>query len=290
MNSYIFDSPATETGFIESLCIALAHRWEPDRLFVAMNLTAYLDESGTHGGSPITVMGGVMANAKQWRKFEKDFRLLKQEHGFKTFHTRKFKKKRGDFLGWSNEQCLRLTLAMDEISRTAFTEAVSMTLDNSDYEEEYRGDNTPRKLRLDSKYGLCFRQCLYFFSLEAMKRQYRGKYPKLHFVLESGHKNAGDAERIFHETQQSFKRNNCNILSGITFADKDGCDPLMMADFIAHTTFAVSLRQQEDGPGVQPRRPIRRGESCVTHLQFKPRGLFDIKADLIEKIKMTRSS
>jgi hypothetical protein len=28
-------------------------------------LTAYLDESGTHDGSPVTVMGGMLANAQQ---------------------------------------------------------------------------------------------------------------------------------------------------------------------------------------------------------------------------------
>jgi hypothetical protein len=40
--------------------------------------TAYLDESGTHGGSPATVMGGVMASARQWADFAKQFDRVKK--------------------------------------------------------------------------------------------------------------------------------------------------------------------------------------------------------------------
>ena len=52
-----------------------------------MILTAYLDESGTHDGSPVTVMGGMLANARQWEAFEKGFGKLKAVHGFQIFYT-----------------------------------------------------------------------------------------------------------------------------------------------------------------------------------------------------------
>ena len=81
------------------------------------------------------------------------------------------------------------------LTANAFTEGVTVTLDNIDYEAEYRAGDTPRRMRLDSRYGFCFRNCLLFFALEGLKRVHRGQYPKLHFVLESGHKNAGDADR-----------------------------------------------------------------------------------------------
>ena len=62
-----------------------------------MIFTAYLNESGTHDGSPVTIMGGVLANALQWSRFEHEFRRIKKRHGFKIFHTKKFKKRSGDF-------------------------------------------------------------------------------------------------------------------------------------------------------------------------------------------------
>jgi hypothetical protein len=71
------NAPIRQSSYVRELCIALAHRWEPERIFVI--LTAYLDESGTHGDSPITVMAGVMANATQWARFEAEFVVRHQQ-------------------------------------------------------------------------------------------------------------------------------------------------------------------------------------------------------------------
>lgn len=130
-----------------------------------MILTAYLDESGTHDGSPVTVMGGMLANALQWARFEQAFRRIQKKHRFKIFHTKKFKKRDGNFTGWSNEQCLALMADLAPITAAAFTEGVTVALDNAVYEAEYRLGDKPKRLRLDSKYGLCFRNCLLFFAL-----------------------------------------------------------------------------------------------------------------------------
>jgi len=134
-----------------------------------LTYTGYLDESGTHGGSAVTVMGGVMANARQWSNFAKQFARLKKRHRFTIFHTKKFKARRGDFDGWSDEQCLALLADLAAATDDAFTEGVAMALENATYENDYKGGEKPNKLRLDSKYGLCFRQCLYLFILEVMK-------------------------------------------------------------------------------------------------------------------------
>ncbi len=271
-------------GQIAELCIALAHRWEPERIFVV--LTAYLDESGTHDGSPVTVMGGMLANALQWTRFEQAFGLIKKRHGFKIFHTKKFKRREGDFRGWSNEQCSALMAELAQITSHAFTEGVTMTLDNASYEADYKAGEKPRKLRLDSKYGLCFRQCLFFFMLEGFKRARRKRYPKLHFVLESGHKNAGDALRIFNEAKKELLSFDCDMLGDLTFADKDECDPLMMADFLAHFAYMIAGKEIGPQPSIPPQSPeLGRGESAVTHLTFKPGSLTDIKSVLADRVK-----
>jgi hypothetical protein len=276
--------------YIEGLCWALAHRWEPERLFVVLTLTAYLDESGTHDGSDVTVMGGMLANARQWQKFEIGFSDIKKRHGFSIFHTKKFKRRDGDFKGWSNEQCLALMAELAPMTATAFSEGVTFSLDNAAYDAEYRNGEKPRKLRLDSKYGLCFRQCLFFFALEGLKRVYRGRYPKLHFVLESGHPNAGDALRIFNETKAELKANDCDMLGDLTFADKDGCDPLMMADFLAHTAFLMGQNTPQNYYAAIPDRPVGRGETGVTHLRFKPGGLIDLKTRLAENLNSKKNA
>jgi Protein of unknown function (DUF3800) len=278
------NAPIRQASFARQWCTAFAHRWEPERIFVI--LTAYLDESGTHGQSPHTVMSGMLANALQWERFERNFRRIKAKHRFRIFHTKKFKRRDGDFKGWSNEQCLALIADLAPITATAFTEGVTFLLDNAAYDAEYKSGEAPKKLRLDSKYGLCFRNCLLFFALEALKRVHRGRYPTLNFVLESGHKNFGDALRIFNELKAELKANDCNLLGMITPADKDECDPLMMADFLAHTAFMAGSAQPTQTYGnIAKPKPIGRGQTGVTHLEFRPGGLANVKSALIDQIK-----
>src|SRR3990167_5522845 len=190
-------------GSIGSLALALFHKWEPKRLFVI--LTAYLDESGTHDGSPVTIMAGMMANVRQWDRFEREFKYAQRKHKFKIFHTKKFKRRDGDFKGWTNERCLALIADLSKLTQTAFMESVVMRLDNETYENEYKVGERPNKLRLDSKYGLCFRECLYHFLREIIRRMPHGKIERLHIVLENGHRNAGDADRIFYEVKEALK-------------------------------------------------------------------------------------
>jgi hypothetical protein len=257
---------------------------------VVLTLTAYLDESGTHGHSAVTVMGGMLANARQWERFEAEFSRLKKKHKFRIFHTKKFKRRAGDFKGWTSDQQIALMNDLAPLTARAFTEGVTVTLDNAEYDAQYRGGDKPRKLRIESKYGLCFRNCLLFFVLEGLKRVYKGRPPRMHFVLESGHPNRNEAIDIFNETKKQLKHYDCDMLGEITLADKDECDPLMMADFLAHTGFLMG-----SGGGLAPshwpavpninRPPQARGESGVSHLRFKPGGLAELKTALIERLK-----
>jgi Protein of unknown function (DUF3800) len=271
--------------------VAMAHWWEADRIFILLNLTAYLDESGTHDASPVTVMAGIMATALQWRHFESEFARLKAKYGFKVFHTKKFKKSTGDFRGWHP---LRKFVLMQELakitsSENAFIESVTVTLDNADYKMSYIGGDKPRRLRLESKYGLCFRNCLIFFLLEAVKF---AKEPpaKLHFALESGHRNCNEVRDIFNEMREEVRSLGVDILGEIIFADKADCDPLMMADFLAHTAFMIG-RSGETAPNEVPflerakESSLPPGQSGVTHLRFGPGGLADLKNVLIEKLR-----
>jgi hypothetical protein len=149
------------------------------------------DESGTHGGSDVTGMGGVLGRADQWMRFGAGYNKLKRKYDFKIFHTKKFKNKGGDFKGWTDERCFALWSELGLLTASALTDCVAIALDNETYASHYRTDQPSGKVRLDSKYGLCFRMCLIYFILAMIKRKYRKKLPKLHIVLEAGHPNSG---------------------------------------------------------------------------------------------------
>jgi len=290
-------APIRQPSFVRELCEAVAHRWQPDRIFVVLTLTTYLDESGTHGGSPVTVMAGIMANAYQWNRFEAEFDRLRAHYGFRVFHTKKFKKRDGDFQGWHPLRQLALMhdLAMLTSAEGAFIDSVTVTLDNADYKANYISGEKPRRLRLESKYGLCFRNCLMYFILEGMKWIHEGSPPKMHFVLESGHPNRFEALDIFNEVKREVKGYGADLLGEVTLADKDERTPLMIADFLAHTAFMMGQRNEHpvnELPFLErSKQPsLLPGEGGVTHLRFAPGGLADLKKVLIEKLQAKNAS
>jgi len=56
-----------------------------------------------------------------------------------------------------------------------------------------------------------------------------------HVVLERGHPNAFNCEKIFDETKLTLKAKGIDLLGDFTLARKDEADPLMVADFLAHS-------------------------------------------------------
>lgn len=103
---------------------------------------------------------------------------------------------------------------------------------------------------------------------------------------EAGAANAGDAKRIFHEYKIALDRSNLPILGAIKFQDKDETNPLMMADFLAHTRWwredkGLSLTPDD----IVPRESRRLG---ITVLSYKPGGLAGRKRQLIEEFERRR--
>ena len=248
--------------------------------------TGYLDESGTHGDSPVTIMGGLLARAQDWRPYEIDFDEIRQRHGFRVFHTKKFKRGTGDFKGWTLPQSRALLQDLGRLGNRGLAHAVFSTLNNADYERFYQGINKPNKVRFDSRYGLCFRFCLYHFIGETMKRRLRKNWPHLHIVMEAGHRNFGDAERIFLEVKKDLESKGCNMLQTLTKADKDTCCQLMMADFLAHSGYILDGESRQAGFDLFPlagKLFPPKNKRPVHHLRPTPEVLANIRQSIISK-------
>jgi hypothetical protein len=141
------------------------HRWEPERLFL-LAYTAYFDESGTHDGEAVTIMGAVIGRADQWKEFGRKYNEIRRRHGFKVFHMKRFKAKSGDFRGWSDDQRATLFEEIRALTSFGLTDCVAIALDNETYKNTYRMAANKTKAQLDSAYGLCFRMCLYYLVVE----------------------------------------------------------------------------------------------------------------------------
>ena len=252
-----------------------------------MILTCHLDESGTHGGSPANVMAGAMGNAAQWTRFQVRMNEMKRRYGFEVFHAKDFRAGSGEFRGWSEIKCNAFLRDFGEAGADLM-EVVTCTLPTADYAASYkRVAEDPNKLRLDTAYALCFRYCVTHLAAEAIRRlgQHKRFLQKtsIHIVAESGHQHAGDAERAFRELKREMQGLGCPILKTIAFADKNQCDPLMLADYMAYGTFALERAGQNEPPD-PPVEIAPKKVTGLTCLKFSAEGLAELKTKLIANI------
>jgi hypothetical protein len=116
----------------------------------------------------------------------------------------------------------------------------------------------------------------------SFKAQASEQVPPLNIVLEAGHANFGDAERIFQEEKRMWVHAGVPILRTLTKADKDDCRQLMMADFAAHSEYIMEKREIDTG--ISRNRPtvaVPRGMTGSTHYLFTPETLRKLRAEIV---------
>lgn len=250
------NAPVRPTDFIGELCVALAHRWEPERNF--MVLTAYFDESGTHEGSGLAGMAGFVGDARQWRKFEKRAGRLFKRFGVDVFHTIDVRRTDKDFEGWKVDQKIEFLDEFQHIINETLESGVAAFISDDDY-KYFSNLEWPRKARKDSKYTVLFRACLAQI-VDVVGNIPNVFEPKLHVVLEEGHKNAPDAVRIYKWAQERLRHQNLPHygLAGLTFEGKGDSLPLAAADLFAYTAWGAEVGQKIIGVA---RKPIKSHDS-----------------------------
>jgi len=203
-------------------------------------VTVYIDESGTHD-SGVTILGGWVARLGQWAAFDPKWNKLLKRNGLTYFHSRKMRQTKGQFKGWTRQRKYDFTQAAADLGLKNLEFGFTIALPDAAYEQHYVAGFRPREIPLDSRYGLCFRFCLSLIPGMA-KDAFKGKDLDINFVLESGHVNAGDAERIFNRVKKQGLTNPAEIeivkmLNVISFADKEKFPGLQVADVNAYSAF-----------------------------------------------------
>jgi hypothetical protein len=222
-----------------------------------MLLTAYLDESGTHNASPISVMAGYLGTAAQWRVFDADWVALLQTAGVRHVHAVDLFKRTRQFRGWPAEQLNAFAVQLDGLIARHLELGFSIVVRDDDYRKIYVEGAKPRRSRLDSKYGVCFRACLAFVpSYIVSELKLATKAPgtqemKINFVLEDGHRNVGDARRLFDLFKADALPEWQHLVGDFEVSKKDS-PGAQAADFLAYcvyrTEFLERLRQLRSHP------------------------------------------
>jgi hypothetical protein len=205
-------------------------------------ITTYIDEAGTHGAAPHMVMGALVGRLGQWAYFDKKWRKMLRRNGISHFHSKKLKHSKGPFRGWTRLQKMALISTASDIQRDATLFGVSVKLRQSDYEENYKSGERPKKLPLDTMYGLCFRY-LSVFIMDTAEQALKRKDLEFDFIIESGHKNAGDALRVFNQMKNDLTRDQG--MKSLTFQDKS-LFGLQGADLFSHTAYLMEQDDEEE--------------------------------------------
>lgn len=200
-----------------------------------MAINVYLDESGTHGHqSPVTIMASFIASAQRWDSYEADMQALLNEYAVKTFHAKKFRQSKGDFKGWTSNKKAPFNSRFLRMSDDYLEDGFCVVLNNDLYRSVYRSRGAPRKSRLDTEYGLCFRICLWNAMRFAKERP--SEWP-VTMVLEDGHRNSSDALRVRREELAWLRDEYKAMVRPVAFDSKETCLPLAAADSLAYNMF-----------------------------------------------------
>ena len=219
---------------VADLCTSLTRRWEPCARF--MILTAYFDESGTHDSS-FSLMAGHVADARQWREYERQTNRLFHKNGVTKFHAIDVRRGRGCFKGWSVDRKIEFLDDYQNIINKTTEMAVFSIISEEDYGWYRCIERTDRKIIIESKYAILFRTVMSVMLFETPKvHRWRGLHnPSLYVVVEQGHPNCGDVNRFYNEACKSYPESKA--LKGLVFQPKDGNLPLAASDLLAYATF-----------------------------------------------------
>ena len=131
-------------------------------------------------------------------------------------------------------------------------------LQGTDYLKSYVENGPLKGERLDSRYALCLRAFLDFNLIWATRRN-ASPIP-LNFILELGHRNKGDALRVFSDMKSDKRVAHRHLLGTISFGEKKDFPALQAADMLAYLFYCTEyeklaklpLLQEDYGPFYDP--------------------------------------
>lgn len=153
MGSNILDAPAIMVPSFRDAARLMFPAGFKHRLLAV--LTAYIDESGTHDGSPIFALAGCVSDSKGWEAFDRRWRKFLAHYELETFHMNKFENRIRPYDNWTDRQRRKaLARALDITSQTVLF-CFGSALVRKDFNALSDGD----KALLGNEYLICANHC-----------------------------------------------------------------------------------------------------------------------------------
>jgi Protein of unknown function (DUF3800) len=256
-------------------------------------VTVYIDESGTHG-SPVTILAGWVVRLGQWANFDPKWRRMLKRRSVTHFHSKEIRHTQGEFKGWTiaKKQDFLGEAAKLGVKNLEF--GFTILLKEEDYQKYYVAGHRPQEVQLDSRYGLCFRYCIGLVSNLAVQ-SFDQPNLEIGFVLEAGHPNFGDAERIFNRAKKSRLESEqfvVRTLRTLAANEKKDFPGLQIADAIAYSAFQHMTRSPQATVSVgygDPEKYMERAKKIqptpIFHLGLGPQELARFKQFILDEVE-----
>jgi hypothetical protein len=208
--------------------------------------TACIDEGGAHDG-PIMLMAGYIANTEQWDAFNQEWQRFLAAFGVQFSHGKDLEKGKKQFRGWPRERRKSFILEADRIVRAHLERGFTAVLRANDYGDIYANAPNPNTFRKDTKYGVLFRGCLSLIMSLVASEPEIARNSTVNFILERGHCNSADAERLFELAKKDLYPEWSHLLGSISFGEK-AVYGLQAADLLVYYSNILERKDHADQP------------------------------------------
>src|SRR5260221_3919698 len=189
------------------------------------------------------ILAGCVGTLGKWADFNRKWGQLLKRNDLTYHHTKELMDTIGEYKNWPIRKKQKFITKAGKIGTGSTLCGFTVALKHSDYDEHYVAGHRPKKIPLDSKYGVCFRIFLSFLPM-MMKKSLDADELKISVVMEAGAQGQGDTSRIFNLFKKQAAPEQSQLISSITSADKREVFGLQYADFMAYTAF----RAEQDNP------------------------------------------
>lgn len=195
-------------------------------------LKAYFDDSGTHGGSPITGMGGLIGTVAQWERFETAWAAqlaypVPDRPRLKAFHLSHCAAKDGEFRDYKQVECDFLTAEFRRIIAASGLISTASVIDRKSWDELIVG---PIRNILGDALEPCFGNCI-DETIRVAKVHPEGR--QIAIVFDRGI----ETERLRLIADVYMRPLGNPWISSVTFAKVEEVLPLQGADMAATESF-----------------------------------------------------
>jgi hypothetical protein len=217
------------------------HSADPERQ--TLILRCYLDESGTHEGSPQAIVAGLLMQHYEFLLFDVVWNGLLLRHNIQPpLHMKEFGP-HGRHHHLKYPERVALFSDISGLINCYKAASVAATLSHSQYKAILHPDIQKQM----SMYGLCFMLCVHMVHLKA---EYKPYHNNIAYLVEAGNEYSTHITHCYNAMIEMQKQGEPLHVGTLTFADKN-ISALQAADVIA---WAVRRRVSEIsiGKGFQP--------------------------------------